>query len=281
MSQQRVRVRWRTVALACVAVLLMCVWVMLRSEPRVWKEQTAALRALTPEQVQVKAAQLETRITEQLGLAKVQELLAEVKVKTPEAVFAALRAKAAAQQSPVPDELPIREIHMSLTEINAWMQANFHEWAAYKGYTVPPELGTPVIGVEGAELVMAFEFRKGSFAQVFSAGFELDFTRPQGKAAIHMHDVRAGNLPLPDRAIGSALRSGAPDATPAAKVGEWLHKLEGFEFTPMIPLDEHVKARVLGQRLAADGITLTVRLEPRGTSLEPPAAQVIAAVQTE
>lgn len=252
---------WRVTLLCALAVLLCsagAVLFLMRSEPAYWRAQQLRMSRVTPAQGKATADEVENRLLALFGEGAVDP-------NDP----AAVRLAAQLADSDEPQRLVL-----TCDEINAWLKENLRDWMTSRDYAMPEQIARPMVAVEGGRLMIAFEYDSPGFSQVFAAACSPRVLE-NGKMRLRVQEVYAGRLPLPTSSIGVFLRRSAPADSQAAKVGDWLDKLDQAEFKPVARLTPTLKVRVVAYRLTDDGIELTLKRE------RPAKPNLIAEVKTE
>ncbi len=250
------------VALLGVGMVGVVIWLS-RSTPQHWQEHQAFLESTTPQEREAIAQRAEQRLLDLLDAS------AKVNTGTPDGFrpngSGGVDADdARVKKRTLPDGTVewVREMSLTEREANALMIQRYKEWMKQRGYVVPNGVGDPMVKLESDGMLMAFAYRHGGVEQVFSLRFGLRFQK-NGKARLALHEVFAGELPIPTDAIGSTLRRAAPDNPDVAKAADWLEKLKDLEFRPLFKIDDAHKATVEGYKLKGKGIALKLRVRQR------------------
>jgi hypothetical protein len=260
--------------------------VLLRTDPPHWREHQRFL-SKSPQEIQQLAQSVEGRVLSSLML----------KLETAEMELLGGRFQGTNQDMPSQAPAPIgREqsardgavtrlasggalrgaklvtppttLTLTVEEINAWITENFADWMTYKGYDLPREIQEPMFSLRDGGMLLAFRYDSPEWSQVFTATFDVQIN-DDGRARLQLRDVQAGNLPIPTHAIGKTVAQGAPGSDQAQQVANWLDKLNDFEFSPVIKLDQNRKVRVLAYELRSDSVELIVEMEAPLASRKP------------
>jgi uncharacterized protein YpmS len=256
--------RLTLLALLAVAVTAGVIFYLARSEPAYWKEHQQFLRESTPQQIERLAEQVDTQLT---ALANLGLDEAASQAETATQTLDSLAVDESKPTKTKPEDVRIntdKTITLSNDQLAAIVQTRMDEWMNDRGYIKPPEITDPLITVDGGDLVMAFAFEVGGFSSVISGKFGLKI-RDDGKATLAMKRFLVGRLPVPADAIGEHLRQKSGGDERAAKVGEWLEKLQELEFKPVIELEHRRRARVQSYVLHDHGLEITVRVQDHKT----------------
>ncbi len=276
-AERSVRRRfWRRVILLSLLVLVCGVGGVVflsRSQPTHWKKHREFLQTHSREQVETLSQNVDRKL---LALFDTSSNTRHVSPDgTPAGVVTATNndpstPKAAGIDLANADSDQLREIHLTMDEVNAWLHTNLDEWMRERGYDKPAEITNPMMALESGRLIAAFEYRKLNISQIFSASFNTRFL-PDGKAALSLQDVTAGRMPVPVGAIGSTIAMTGPDEQ-AKHVAQWINKLQNVEFRPILKLAPGKKILVTDYKVIPDGIDLTVRLVRPGDAEIPSSA---------
>lgn len=275
--------RWIRRSVLCVALAGLAAagvtYYLLQRPPAVWQEARAILDESSPAQRAEAAEAVKQRLAALAGgVAERADGSAVGVGPGPERLSLDKRQGKGKQADTLADEpvdlskVPVDQTHevlLSNEELVAMIEQMFDEWALQRGYVVPDEVGKPVVMARGGDLVFAFEVSSGSWSQVFSGGLDLSFT-PDGMAQGKVQGLTAGSLPLSVQSIGGFVKDNLPASKQdlADQLGDWLSELDGFEFKPVLELDNRRRARVLGMRISDDAVTLTMRVQDHATYKE-------------
>jgi len=251
----------RTILLSLLTLTIVAVvmFYLARSEPAHWKEHQAFIHQTSPEQI----AQLTDDVQSQL------DLLANLGIdqsKNHETTSFSIG------DDPLLEGVRPEDVHinqdqtLTLTndQLAAVVQTRLDGWMQERGYIKPPEIKDPMIAVDDGKLVMAFELDAGGFKSVISGKFELTI-KEDGTAELSLKRFLVGKLPVPANAIGEHLRKQSNGDERAAKVGDWLEKLQQFTFKPVLELENRRRARIQDYKLLDKGLELTVRIQDHKT----------------
>ena len=161
-----------------------------------------------------------------------------------------------------------RFVEMSLTneELVAFVYELFVDWTIQRGYIVPGGLSDPVVMARKGELVLAFNIDTPHWQQVFSGKLKLSF-KEDGMAIGEVSELHAGSLPISLLSFKDMLKMQMPADMDddAERIGNWLEKLERFEFRPVIELDKRRRARIYGMDVADAGVDIKLRVQDHQT----------------
>ena len=260
--KNKLRLRW--VLLGTMAVLLLgfgLTLYLLQREPAVWREAQQLLETKTPEAQEQLTRDLLHRLNSP-GEVESKQLLDH------DNKYGQGESKAAIFEDPLAKEHVDETYEMRLTneELVLMVRTFVDEWAIQRGYEVPPSMVYPVAMVDHGKLMIAFTVKVGSWHQVFSGEVKLQFDS-DGMATGQVVDLYAGSLPISVMAVGDLLHQQLPKSHAAAaeRIGEWVAKLEHFEFRPTLEMQHRRRARVLGMKVGRDDLTLTMRLQDHQT----------------
>lgn len=236
---------------------------LLQREPAAWTVAEAVLDQSTPQERAQIAERIETKL-ERLGLNApsgddpIAERLAPDQAIEP----AKLTLKETA-------DLPVDEVidlPLSNRELVALVSDTFDDWAKQRGYVVPEQLTQPTMVVEGGRLMLVFQVSVSGWSQVFTGPVELSFDE-DGMANGKVTRLTAGSLPVSVDGVGQMLRERLPasQADKAEVIGQWLSQLEGFEFRPVLRLENRRRVRVLAMDVAGNGVNLKLRVQDHRT----------------
>lgn len=243
-----------TVALLLSAGLV--VYLMQRP-PAVWAKAQAVLETATPE--------MREQIT-----AGVKKRIAEI-AQTSSPEFQALESggKQSAIDPTVIADTPLDEFaELTLTNSELILIVNdfFVQWTEQRGYVIPGGVNDPAVIAKDGKLLIAFMVETPNWQQVFSGDVSLTF-KPDGMAVGKVNNLYAGSLPLSMLTIGETLRLQMPasDHDTADRLGDWLAKLEHFEFRPTLELPHRRRARVVSMNVGKDDVTMRMRVQDHHT----------------
>lgn len=172
-----------------------------------------------------------------------------------------LQRSTAARKSNLDIDPGPHRIDLSRQEMNALLQTHLNEWASQRGYQMPAEISSPMVALDGERLLLGFRVDVAGVVHAVSAEATLRF-QTDGKARLKVHNYNLGQLPVPVEALGATLLKRAPNDSRAQELAGWLDKLADFEFRPLVKLPSRHKARVVKYEPNADGVRLTVMIEP-------------------
>ena len=251
------------------SVVVVCVLIyMARSTPDYWKEHERFIQNTSPEQLEELAEEVEDKLDElaNLGVEEAIKEAAEPNIQIltdPDAEEAPVET--AAQVKPEDVKINVdKKIMLDNEQLAAVVKARMDEWMTDRGYVKPPEITDPMITIDDGKLIMAFRFQSGSFSQVISGNFDIEFL-DDGMAILRMQRFLVGQLPVPADKIGEQLSKHSGGNQRAAKVGEWMEKLQELEFKPVIELENRRRARVQSFTLLEKGMEVVVRVQDHKT----------------
>lgn len=263
------------VTLLAVTVTAGVVVYLARSQPAYWQEHQRFLNESTPKQIEKLAEQVDVQLQTLANLG-IDEAL-----KQADAAAQAIRSltdpddqanadgddREPAQAKVKPEDVHInvdQTITLTNDQLAAVVQTRMDEWMKDRGYVKPAEITDPMVTVDKGKLVMAFAFEAGGFSSVISGKFDLSI-HDNGMAELTMKRFLVGKLPVPANAIGEHLRKESGGDERAAKVGQWLEKLQHLEFKPVIEIENRRRVRVQDYKLLDHGLELTVRVQDHKT----------------
>ena len=230
---------------------------LLQRPPAAWREAQAVLDTATP--------QMRETIT-----AGVKQRIAEI-VQTQSPSFQQLDAdgKPLVIDQDVIADTPLdefAELTLNNAELVLIVNEFFVEWTKQRGYVVPGGVNDPAVIAKDGKLLIAFMVQTPNWNQVFSGDVSLTF-KPDGMAIGKVNDLYAGSLPLSMVSIGQTLRTLMPasDHDMADRLGEWLAKLDHFEFRPTLEMPHRRRARVVSMQVGADDVTVRMRVQDHQT----------------
>lgn len=207
---------------------------LLQRPPAAWREAQAVLENATP--------QMRETIT-----AGVKQRIAEI-VQTTSPTFQQLDpdGKQRVIDQNVIADAPLDEFaELTLTNLELVLIVNdfFVQWTEQRGYVVPGGVNDPAVIAKDGKLLIAFMIETPNWNQVFSGDVSLTFNS-DGMAVGKVNDLYAGSLPLSMLTIGETLRLQMPasEHDMADRLGDWLAKLEHFEFRPTLETDHRRRA---------------------------------------
>jgi len=230
---------------------------LLQRKPAVWREAQAVLDTATP--------QMRHKIT-----SDVTQRIAEiVQTKSPALQQLSREAERKAIDPNVIADAKLDEFaEIKLTNAELVMIVNdfYVQWTKQRGYVVPGGVNDPAVIAKDGELLMTFMVQTPNWQQVFTGDVSLTF-KPDGMAVGKVNDLYAGSLPLSMVSIGQTLRTIMParDHHFADRLGEWLGKLQHFEFRPTLELEHRRRARVLAMNVIDDHVTIEMRVQDHKT----------------
>lgn len=161
-----------------------------------------------------------------------------------------------------------KTVKMELTneELVAFVNEQFVQWTTERGYVVPGGVNDPAVISSKGGLVIAFMIDTPSWQQVFSGDLVLTFN-PDGMAVGRVENLIAGSLPVSVDSVGDTLRRQMPASQhdKAERLGEWLDKLDHFEFRPVLELEHRRRARVLALSPTDNGVVMKLRVQDHQT----------------
>ena len=233
---------------------------LLRRPPAVWTEAQQILAQKTPEQRAEQAEQVLNRLSAMLVEDADPHTTQGADPLDPQSTLA---NKLKLSDKPIDQTHKLR---LSNEELVAVVSAMFSDWTVQRGYDVPGEVTEPVVLVADGQLAIAFEISTANWQQVFSGYVELEF-QPDGMAIGRVDSLTAGSLPMSVTAVGEMLKNRLPDSEAhlADQIGEWIAQLEGFEFRPVLELENRRRARVVDMTIGEDAVTLHMRVQDHET----------------
>lgn len=249
--------RWVRKCAAASAVTLVLgaalVVYLLQRPPAVWREAQAVLNNATPQMRQTITAGVKQRIAEivQTKSPTFQQLEREGKLRV---VDPNVIADAALDE--------FAELTLTNAELVLIVNDFFVQWTEQRGYVVPGGINDPAVIAKDGKLYIAFMIETPNWNQVFSGDVSLTF-KPDGMAIGKVNNLYAGSLPLSMISIGQTLRMQMPasDHHMADRLGDWLAKLDHFEFRPTIELAHRRRARVIAMNVGDDDVTVKLRVQ--------------------
>lgn len=151
------------------------------------------------------------------------------------------------------------ELNLNNAELIAMVNEFFVEWTKQRGYIVPGGVNDPVVIARDGKLFLTFMVHTTYWQQVFSGEIEMDFL-DKGMAIGRVKNLYAGSLPISLISIRDMLRLEMPERE-ADRLGDWLGKLDHFEFRPVLELKHRRRARVLAMDVGDDDVTLKLRVQ--------------------
>lgn len=230
---------------------------LLQRPPAVWREAQAVLDTATPQMREMITADVKRRISEivQTKSPSFQQLDADGKPRViDQDVIADARL----------DEFA--ELTLTNSELVLIVNEFFVEWTEQRGYVVPGGVNDPAVIAKDGKLLIAFMIETPNWQQVFSGDVSLTFD-PDGMAVGKVNNLYAGSLPLSMVSIGQTLRTLMPksDHDMADRLGEWLAKLERFEFRPTLEMPHRRRARVVAMQVGDDDVMMRLRVQDHQT----------------
>lgn len=230
---------------------------LLQRPPAVWAKAQAVLETATPEMRQQITAGVKQRIAE----------LAQT--SSPEFQRIDPTGKHAAIDPTVIADTPLdefAEITLTNSELVLIVNDFFVEWTEQRGYIIPGGVNDPAVIAQDGKLLVAFMIETPNWQQVFSGDVSLTF-KPDGMAVGKVNNLYAGSLPLSMLTIGETLRLQMPasDHEMADRLGDWLAKLEHFEFRPTLEMPHRRRARVVSMDVGDDAVTMRMRVQDHRT----------------
>jgi hypothetical protein len=252
------RIKRGGIGLAMAIVLGMGVVVyLLQRKPAVWREAQAVLNNATPEMRQKITEDVKKRIAEivQTKSHALQELSREDEQR---AVDPNVIADAALDE--------FAELTLSNAELVLIINDFYIQWTEQRGYIVPGGVNDPAVIAQNGKLLITFMIQTPNWQQVFSGNISLTFM-PDGMAVGNVENLYAGSMPLSMISIGQTLRTIMPASEHhmADRMGDWLAKLEHFEFRPTIELEHRRRARVVAMTVGDDDVTVKMRVQDHST----------------
>jgi len=258
------RLRLRYILFGTVVVLLLGVGLtiyLLQREPAVWRDAQQLLERNSPEEQE----QLTRDLLHQLNSPGDVESVQFLDHKN---TYGKGESKVAIYDDPLAKEHVDETFDMRLTnqDLILMVRTFVDEWAIQRGYEVPPSMVYPVAMVDHGKLMVAFTVKVGSWHQVFSGEVKLQFD-PDGMGSGQVVDLYAGSLPISVLMVGELLHQQLPKSHSAAaeRIGEWVAKLDHFEFRPTLELQHRRRARVLAMDVGEQDLILTMRLQDHQT----------------
>jgi len=242
---------------------------MMRRAPEAWRDYGHLSTDVSREQhertirgfLDRLEAQLRLDTAEGSGIGIRPRIPGELAQIDPDSPFADLTAR---QIADMPFDQTTR-ITLNNEELNALMVQWFDLWTVQRGFDKPQQLAHPpvVVALHG-KLMFAFKATIGSWSQVFGGEVRI-VLHESGMAEGSVHRFTMGSLPVPLHQVGVVLRDDLDNQT-AERVGNWLVKLERFEFRPVLELEHRRRARVTEMLINDDDtVTLALRVQDHQT----------------
>lgn len=262
--------RWRRFALATlllIVVTLSGLFYMIRRPPEAWTQYEQYITETNPEQ----RAQTVGRVIEKL---ETQLLLDQANGSGLGLALRGANGSNPIQDHAFADLTPEQlaaisfdrsaQVTLNNEELASVMVQWFDEWTRQRGFVPPDGMKPPVIVVLDEKLKLGFEISLEGWRQTFGGEVRLLF-RDDGVAEGSVHDFTVGSLPVPLSRVGRTLRDNLGEER-AKRAGEWIGKLERFEFRPVLELEHRRRARVTAIQIHPDDtITLTLRVQDHNT----------------
>ncbi|MEM7681854.1 MAG: hypothetical protein AAF288_07850 [Planctomycetota bacterium] len=241
------------VVLTCAAGL--GVWA-LRSSPEVWRAHRAFLDRTTP--------------AERMALVDSAMRKLDAAAQGAVAPVSASLDDTASGLRPADRRIDLDTV-LVLTndELAALVAEKYDDFLRQRGFNPPENVHDPLLAVEDGRLVLGFAYRTGGWSQVFSGEFDLAFGG-DGMAELGMRSMSAGKLPLPATGVADFLAAHHPGQPRERweRVADWMQRLEGLEFRPVLELSHRRRARVTGYEVLEEGVRVSVRLQDHATYKE-------------
>ncbi len=153
-----------------------------------------------------------------------------------------------------PQNHPPRRVHVTMNEINAWMDRRLTAWLRDQGKHLPNQVHNPMLAQQGDQFVLAFRYRNAHVNQVVSLKFDVEFTL-QGQAKIKLDEVKGGRLTLPARTL---TRHGQNLNIPGARELQRLARaFDGMKLDPVVEIDNE-QVRITDMRLSGEGLGIVI-----------------------
>lgn len=259
--------RWVVLALLALFVVGAGLFALTRRPPDVWRQYQHLVTQTTPEERQATIdavmAKLEAKLQldiEGSGIGLSPRRPGQAADVNPDSPFADLTPQ---QIAAIPFD-KTTTITLANEELSAFTVQWFDTWVKQRGMNPPGELNPPIIVAMDGKLRMGFKAQRDNWSQIFSGEIRLAF-REDGRAEGSVHGFTIGSLPVPLHQAGQVLSEDLDEST-AQKVGQWLRKLERFEFRPVLELEHRRRARVTDLVIGDDDtVTLTLRVQDHET----------------
>ncbi len=160
-------------------------------------------------------------------------------------------------------------IHMSMNEVNAWMNQRLNGWLVNQGKSLPKEVKRPMLAAEGDKLVLAFRYESARVSQIISVKLDVDI-RDNGQAVLSVIQVRGGRLPLPARSVGNQLAEHREklQKEQASRIKKLTETLDGATLDAILPLGQE-DFRLLDIKVDPTGIEMTMVPDQQADQYEP------------
>lgn len=230
---------------------------LMQRPPAVWAKAQAVLETAAPE------------MREQITSGVKQRIAEIAQTNSPQFQTIGPDDKHPAIDPAVIADTPLDEFaEITLTNAELILIVNdfFVEWTEQRGYVIPGGVNDPAVIAENGKLHIAFMVETPNWQQVFSGDVSLTF-KPDGMAIGKVNNLYAGSLPLSMLTIGETLRLQMPasEHETADRLGDWLAKLEHFEFRPTLELPHRRRARVVSMQVGDDEVTMRMRVQDHHT----------------
>jgi len=209
--------------IACITGAIL--WRQFHRDPQYWEQNQLKVAGMQPEQLAQQAEDFEKKMLGTTAPAVEGE----------------------------PDE-PVRTLHVTCDEVNAWIAVKAQAWAAHQNIELPPQIQGSMIAVEDGRLVIAFKVESPQVQKIISAPIDVKID-DTGLAHVRILGLRAGDMNVPLWAIPSGLTN-RPDVA-----SQWQQLQNGVTFTPVRAIDPHHRLRLLAMEVKPDGLDLKVKTE--------------------
>ncbi len=228
---------------------------MWKSEPVYWQERREYLQQTTPAQRMAIAESIEQRLLNKLNLASGSAHQAQGTGGGMQ-IMTAGDSPPGVQRAGDPQATE-QDIFLTTDEMNAWMDQRLTDWAGNQGIRIPPFVESPMLAVEGENLVIAFKVVKPPIRQIMSIVCEVVID--SGQATTRVMSVRGGRLKLPGvQAASSVLQNSQSESKFAQTAAKIKEAFDGKSFDPVLKLSNQ-KIQLVAFKLKKDGAMLTVK----------------------
>ncbi len=161
---------------------------------------------------------------------------------------------------PIGDGDGVRTVRYAFDEVNAWLATRLKPLLKNQDLSLPPEVGEFMLTQRNGQLVLAFDYESRQLGpRIASLYFDFD-TADDAPLAGRIVSAQAGEQPLVLRYLVREVADQLDSAD--ATLQDMLKKFGTKQFVtlPIIPVDDHREATILGIDIQPEGIDLLIRV---------------------
>jgi len=248
-ARSKRRIRWTTVALSLLTVLLLLVaygWHLHRSVPEQWNQVNRLLSGLSEEELSDRAQSIETLVVNESQGIDSQN------------------GPSASPNAPGGAAVTERLVVIPIKDANVWLATRLTQVLANQDASMPNGISAPRVWIDGDELVLSAKIDLDKLSGVVSVFIEGRILE-NGQLRLQATGVRSGRLPVPSGIVEAKLREkvNRSSSPQIQRIGELF---DGIVIDPVMESwnDKRREIRLLNFALFEDRVELMVRTSPKG-----------------